>query len=216
MGGRGTDEERGNERAEIKRGKKKKRERERVRDRQEGGGAKCSGENRERKRGRRRIVGDGEGGEGGGDGGERGARSEAGGGGTGRRGVVLTRTGAFLIIICLSLGISREERGKPRGEWRRNGGGRRVPRKKRARMVEKEGAGPWMKERKRGRGPPKESQGSERKRARKRDKERGIDGRERARVRARGQRGKGRERFLLRPASKMALAAAPLVIKINN
>lgn len=38
------------------------------------------------------------------------------GGGTGRRGVVLTRTDAFLIIICLSLGISREERGKPRGE----------------------------------------------------------------------------------------------------
>ncbi|KYN08071.1 hypothetical protein ALC62_00916 [Cyphomyrmex costatus] len=38
--------------------------------------------------------------------------------GTGRRGVVLTRTGAFLIIICLSLGISREERGKPRGERR--------------------------------------------------------------------------------------------------
>lgn len=44
-------------------------------------------------------------------------RSDA-GGGTGRRGVVLTRTGAFLIIICLSLGISREERGKPRGERR--------------------------------------------------------------------------------------------------
>lgn len=36
-------------------------------------------------------------------------------GGTGRRGVVLTRTGAFLIIICLSLGISREERERPRG-----------------------------------------------------------------------------------------------------
>lgn len=28
--------------------------------------------------------------------------------------------------------------------------------------------------------------------------------------------GEGERRFLLRPASKMALAAAPLVIKINN
>lgn len=33
---------------------------------------------------------------------------------------------------------------------------------------------------------------------------------------AREEGGGGRGRFLLRPASKMALAAAPLVIKINN
>lgn len=149
--------------------KKKKRESPRPSGRR--GSAKCSGENRERKRGRRRIVGDGEGGEGGGDGGERGARSEA-GGGTGRRGVVLTRTGAFLIIICLSLGISREERGKPRGEWRRNGGDRRVPRKKRARMVEKEGAGPWRKKEREGEAPRKsrrEARGKEREKETKRE-----------------------------------------------
>lgn len=36
-------------------------------------------------------------------------RSGAQRGGIERRGVVLTRSGAFLIIICLSLGISREE-----------------------------------------------------------------------------------------------------------
>ena len=47
----------------------------------------------------------------------------------------------------------------------------------------------------------------------KREKERE---KERARVDGTGQRGKEKERFLLRPASKMALAAAPLVIKINN
>lgn len=44
------------------------------------------------------------------------ARDEARGKGEGgevkRRGVVLTRSGAFLIIICLSLGISREEKEK--------------------------------------------------------------------------------------------------------
>lgn len=64
--------------------------------------------------------------------------------GTERRGVVLTRTGAFLIIICLSLRISREERGTPRGG---SGDGRQqcgsgdegVPRKKRG-LEEKEGA----------------------------------------------------------------------------
>lgn len=94
------------------------------------------------------------------------------GGGTGRRGVVLTRTGAFLIIICLSLGISREERGKPRGEWRRNGGGRRVPRKKRARMVEKEGAGPRRKKEREGEAPRKsrrEARGKEREKETKRE-----------------------------------------------
>lgn len=34
--------------------------------------------------------------------------------------------------------------------------------------------------------------------------------------RTEGERGRAEKRFLLRPASKMALAAAPLVIKINN
>lgn len=34
--------------------------------------------------------------------------------------------------------------------------------------------------------------------------------------RTEGERGRVEKRFLLRPASKMALAAAPLVIKINN
>lgn len=95
------------------------------------------------------------------------------GGGIGRRGVVLTRTGAFLIIICLSLGISREERGRPRGERRRRGGGNgRVPWKKRGRLEEKEGAGAHGKERKRRSGAPKRVAAKhERKGARRRERD---------------------------------------------
>lgn len=68
-----------------------------------------------------------------------------------RRGVVLTRTGAFLIIICLSLRISREERGTPRRAA--VGGREKVPTKKRG-LQEKEGAlSRGGKERKRGKSP---------------------------------------------------------------
>lgn len=71
--------------------------------------------------------------------------------------------------------------------------------------------------------PPPERVAGKREEKSAKERQRGRNGwkgaserRERARVDGTGQRGKGREHFLLRPASKMALAAAPLVIKINN
>lgn len=89
----------------------------------------------------------------------------------------------------------------------------------RGRLVEKEGAGARGKERKRGSGAPervaaKRARKGANKRERKRERRERVGAR--ARNGNRGGQGDGRERFLLRPASKMALAAAPLVIKINN
>lgn len=168
---RGTDEERGNERKSSD--GKKKRERESPRPAGGRGRVTRGGENRERKRGRR-IAGGGEGGrQGGGEGGERGGGEggERGAGvGTGRRGVVLTRTGAFLIIICLSLGISREKKEGDRAATGVVGtGGRSVV----GRWKKKE---PVQRERKKERERlPKESQGSEWK---ERESERETGGRE--------------------------------------
>jgi len=133
-----------------------------------------------------------------------------------RRGVVLTRTGAFLIIICLSLGISREERGRPRGQRRQRRCGR-VGTVEEARQEGGKKRDPPREERKKERGEvPRKSR---RRRVEESEKERQrlVGGSERSREGGTGgARGGGRERFLLRPASKMALAAAPLVIKINN
>jgi len=92
-----------------------------------------------------------------------------------------------------------------------------VPWKKRGRKGEKEGSAARRKKEREGRGPPKESQEAS---EREREGETEAGGWEREIPREEGTgggyRGGGRERFLLRPASKMALAAAPLVIKINN
>ncbi|EZA57562.1 hypothetical protein X777_02102 [Ooceraea biroi] len=115
-----------------------------------------------------------------------------------RRGVVLTRTGAFLIIICLSLGISREERGRPCGERRQRGVDGRVPRKKRGRTEEKEGSAARRKKEREGRGPPKESQEA---RGKEREGKTEAGGWERE-IARRGQGGqRERERTLLTPPS---------------
>jgi hypothetical protein len=78
-----------------------------------------------------------------------------------RRGVVLTRTGAFLIIICLSLGISREERGRPRGQRRQRRCGRVGTVEEARQEGGKRGIRREKKERKRGERSPERVAGGE-------------------------------------------------------